>query len=295
MLGVLTGPEVHRLQLAPLSTTGVAALAGEGVDPVEVHAVTKGNPFFVTEVLSSPGAASAAHRPRCGARSCRPVDPGDPGAAAERSPWCRPMPSAGWPRLSGPDASMALTEAERSGVLAGDLTHVWFRHELARTRHRGCPDVGGTASIEPARRGAARRSVATSELNRLVHHAARANDVERVLRYGPPAALDAIRLGSHRQAIDLIRLVLAHADRLPDRRGRPVVGPARLLAVCREPVRGVLPSRDPSRRSRRAGVGPTRAGGRTGLAGPVELLGTRPGHGSGRGRTRPRAHRAGGR
>ena len=36
---------------------GVAALAEGAVDPIELHSVTKGNPFFVTEVLlSSPGA-----------------------------------------------------------------------------------------------------------------------------------------------------------------------------------------------------------------------------------------------
>ena len=213
LLGVLTSPEVRRLQLAPLSTTGVAALAGASVDPVELHAVTKGNPFFVTEVLSSPGAR---------------VPPTVRDAVLARVARLTPATQALLQRIAvvpshaerwlvealGPDASMALTEAERSGVLAGDLTHVWFRHELARR-----VIVDAQTSAERLRSNQVVVELlderGDAELNRLVHHAARANDVERVLRHGPPAALDAIRLGSHRQAIDLIRLVLAHADRLP--------------------------------------------------------------------------------
>ena len=43
------------LALAPLSVDGVKQLlAGSGLDPVRVHAVTGGNPFFVTEVAKEP-------------------------------------------------------------------------------------------------------------------------------------------------------------------------------------------------------------------------------------------------
>lgn len=51
------------LELAPLSEGAVASVAGEGAE--DVYAVTRGNPFYVTEVLASREAnvlpASIAH------------------------------------------------------------------------------------------------------------------------------------------------------------------------------------------------------------------------------------------
>jgi predicted ATPase len=55
-LGMLAGGPVRRLPLRPLSRDAVALLsAGTGADAAAVHRVTRGNPFFVTEVLASPG------------------------------------------------------------------------------------------------------------------------------------------------------------------------------------------------------------------------------------------------
>ncbi|HEU6444494.1 MAG TPA: AAA family ATPase, partial [Gaiellaceae bacterium] len=47
----------RRIALRPLTVEGVRTLAaGSEVDPVELHRLTHGNPFFVTEVLASGGA-----------------------------------------------------------------------------------------------------------------------------------------------------------------------------------------------------------------------------------------------
>src|SRR5262245_24372668 len=55
-LGVLAGCPVRRLVLRPLSHLGVRELAaGTGADPEALYRVTRGNPFFVTEALASPG------------------------------------------------------------------------------------------------------------------------------------------------------------------------------------------------------------------------------------------------
>src|SRR5204863_373031 len=54
---IATGVALTRLPLAPLSYEAVAELAEPfGVDAEELHEVTGGNPFFVTEVIASGGA-----------------------------------------------------------------------------------------------------------------------------------------------------------------------------------------------------------------------------------------------
>src|SRR5690348_2282741 len=55
-LGELTAPHVVRLRLAPLSLAAVEVLASEsGRDARLLHETTGGNPFFLREVLASPG------------------------------------------------------------------------------------------------------------------------------------------------------------------------------------------------------------------------------------------------
>src|SRR6266850_2274083 len=56
VLGNLPPSVIRRLPLAALSEAAVAALAGRaGSVAHDVHALTGGNPFFVTELLASPG------------------------------------------------------------------------------------------------------------------------------------------------------------------------------------------------------------------------------------------------
>src|SRR5918998_2892135 len=58
LLGDLAAvPSVQRLPVRPLTLQGVTALAkGSGVDPRELYARTRGNPFFVVAVLATRGA-----------------------------------------------------------------------------------------------------------------------------------------------------------------------------------------------------------------------------------------------
>jgi hypothetical protein len=58
-VSTMTG--VSRLHVEPLSPDAVAVLAaGSGVDAADLHHQTRGNPFFVTEVLASGGASIPA-------------------------------------------------------------------------------------------------------------------------------------------------------------------------------------------------------------------------------------------
>jgi hypothetical protein len=52
---LVASPDARRLQLTPLSRSGVAALLdGHGLDAADVHRRTAGNPFFVSQILAQP-------------------------------------------------------------------------------------------------------------------------------------------------------------------------------------------------------------------------------------------------
>ena len=73
MLGDLaTAATVDRLLVEPLTAESVAAVAaGTGIDPTELHARTRGNPFFVTEVLAAGGGIPETVRDAVLARAAR--------------------------------------------------------------------------------------------------------------------------------------------------------------------------------------------------------------------------------
>ena len=54
-LGELSAGSLSELHLPPLSVAAVARLSGDSVRATAIHDATKGNPFFVTEVLANPG------------------------------------------------------------------------------------------------------------------------------------------------------------------------------------------------------------------------------------------------
>ncbi|HET6951592.1 MAG TPA: AAA family ATPase [Acidimicrobiales bacterium] len=216
VLGGLAGTSVRRMALAPLSLDAVTTLAGGlGVSAAELHAVTRGNPFFVSEVLA---ARELRVPPTVRDAVLARVDSLGP-AARRLLQDAAVLPSRAERWLLAelvPDAHLASAEAEQAGVLSGDQGHVWFRHELARqaveesltaaTRVRANQRVLDVLAkhrdIEPAR---------------LVHHAERAGDGAAVIDHAPGAAAEAIRLGSYSQAIHHLELLLAHAGELPDR------------------------------------------------------------------------------
>jgi DNA-binding SARP family transcriptional activator len=212
VLGTLTGSPVRRLDLAPLSEESVASLAGGTTDARELHAVTRGNPFFVTEIL-------AAH----GTDVPRTVRDAVLARVGRLSPVARAMvqrlsvvPSRAerWlaERLARGEAG-AVADAERAGVLGGAAGHVWFRHELARRAVE--------AALTAGERIQANREVLEAlverpdvEPSRIVHHAEQADRPDLLLRFGPAAAAESARLGAHRQAAETLRVVLEHARAL---------------------------------------------------------------------------------
>lgn len=217
-LGTLTGVGPVRLALRPLSVTAVANLAAEsGRDGAELHALTGGNPFYVTEVLATGGAEGSGGIPvtvsdavharmaqlgeRCrGALEQLAVVPG----VAEYDLV---------DRLCG-DALDSLVEAERHGILEERPDGLAFRHELARRAVE--------ASLPALRRRALHRAVLGALLARdrhnparLVHHALWAGDFDAVAMFAPRAGREAAAAGSHREALAHFTAAMRHEDRLP--------------------------------------------------------------------------------
>jgi DNA-binding CsgD family transcriptional regulator/tetratricopeptide (TPR) repeat protein len=212
LYGMLAGSPVHRLELERLSREAVGALAdGTGRDPGAVHALTRGNPFFVTEALAAPADEV-------------PVNVKDAVLARVRllSPECRAaldcisvVPSTIPTDLAQALGALdALEEAEQAGLVELRPDGLGFRHELARRAIE--------LSLSALRRRqlnaavvAALRSRGGADRGRLLHHAAQAGDVDTLLEEGPTAARQAARAGSHRQALAHFEAVVPHADRLP--------------------------------------------------------------------------------
>jgi DNA-binding CsgD family transcriptional regulator len=191
--------DVSRLTVSPLSRMAVEQLAkGQSVDPDEVYALTGGNPFYVVEVLASPGTripptvrdAVLARAARLSPRAQRVLD-----VVAVAHPKAET-----W--LLEAEASVEdLDDCLASGMLESTSSAVSFRHELAR--------VAVEESIAPAlarelnRRVLARLEApphGATDLARLAHHAEAAGDAAAVLRYAPAAAEQASSVGAHREA-----------------------------------------------------------------------------------------------
>jgi DNA-binding NarL/FixJ family response regulator/tetratricopeptide (TPR) repeat protein len=209
---------VRRLPLSPLSAQAVRTLsddsADRGLDPAEVHAVTGGNPFFVTEVLAAgdtgriPPTIVDAVLARVGR-----LDRGTRTALEQLAV----VPSAVDRSLVEsllPTGLEAVAVAEQRGMVEVRPTRVRFRHELIR---RAIVDtLPAVQRMEMNRRVlSALQSTDRGDPSRMVHHATEAGDLAAIVRYAPEAAAEASRAGSHREAAAHLGLVLEQRHRFP--------------------------------------------------------------------------------
>jgi DNA-binding SARP family transcriptional activator/tetratricopeptide (TPR) repeat protein len=213
ILGSLASSSVHRIELAPLSVGAVRRLAGvDDAQAAEIHRVTRGNPFFVTEVL----AVGVDHVPATVRDAVLARVGRLPPAARRLVERLAVVPSRAERWLAealADDEPAAVVQTERSGVIGGGADHVWFRHELAR-RAIETSLTGG--EVVQANREVLDILLQQPDVepSRIVHHAARAVRLDLLLQFGPIAAADAERAGAHRQAVETLRAVLDHTDRL---------------------------------------------------------------------------------
>jgi DNA-binding CsgD family transcriptional regulator len=201
----------QRLALAPLTARGVERLARHaGRSARGLHALTQGNPFFITELLATAATAlPASVRDTVLARAQRLSPPArrllD---VASVSPV--PLERAVLEQVDGA-LTDAVDECLASGLLASAGDAVVFRHELARRAIE--------SALADTRRRALHRqllqALPTASATRRVHHADGAGLDADVLQLAPQAAADAARAAAHRQAAALYTMALQRAAGAP--------------------------------------------------------------------------------
>lgn len=217
ILGHLPARHVTRLALQRLSIAAVSQLA-EGIrrNGAELHAITGGNPFFVTEVLANPGAGVPATVRDAVLGRAAMLTP----AAREVLEFASIVPRAVEARLI--DAVLApeleaVEECVRSGLLQAEDRTLRFRHELARVAvEESIPRPRARALHARALAALGEPSPEPVALARLVHHAHLAEDAAAVLRLAPRAAREAATRGARREAAAHCKVALSFAGALSE-------------------------------------------------------------------------------
>lgn len=188
----------------------LVAAAGSAADPAELHRVTRGNPFYVTEVLAGDGrvtppsvafavTARLARLPRATQELLELVS-----IAPGR------MPIVALEGLE-PDWGETLVPAEAVGMIEvrGDV--VGFRHELAR---RAVADTLPSLRARALHARILERFGQEADAATLVHHAEGAGDVEALVRHAAAAAWVAEAAESFPEAMAHHERALAHPEHL---------------------------------------------------------------------------------
>jgi DNA-binding CsgD family transcriptional regulator len=188
----------RRVALKPLTVEGVRTLAaGSEVDPVELHRLTGGNPFFVTEALAGDGGR---------------VPPSVSDAVLARVSRLSPEAKESLEAMAVVGSDLALLEELLGEKPQGLDEFAGLRHELARQAVEDAVDPVRRADLHARALAALRGS---GDAARLAHHAEGAGDAEAVLEHAPAAAARAASLGAHREAAEQYARALRFADGLP--------------------------------------------------------------------------------
>jgi DNA-binding CsgD family transcriptional regulator len=212
---------VTHISVDRLSREAVGVLAaGSGINADQLHQLTGGNPFFVTEVLATGGGALGQNTlPRSVSEAVWGRLARLSAAARETLHTvavCGPRAEPALVQEICPDATAGLGECLGAGVLVTDDAVVGFRHELARRATLDqLPDHKRRLLHKQALAVLAQRHIQPDALAALAFHADQAGDNDAAVRYGVVGAQRAAALGANREAAELYALVLRHAHTAP--------------------------------------------------------------------------------
>lgn len=215
---VATSAAITRIGLSALSRDAVAQLsAGSGLNATDLHRLTGGNPFYVTEILSAgPDREGLPHSvaEAVMGRLARLSDAGRDTVHAVAV--CGPRASLALVQEICPRAIDGLDECLRVGVLSTEDGVLGFRHELARRATLDqIPDHERQVLHRAAMAALSATTVEPDGLAALTFHADQSGDDDAAVRYGIAGAQRAAALGANRDAAELYGLALRHAHNVP--------------------------------------------------------------------------------
>jgi DNA-binding CsgD family transcriptional regulator len=200
-----------RIGLEPLSIEAVTKLAG--AQGPELHRLTRGNPFYLMELLADPNLPPLAVMDSVLARTA-----GLARSTRRLLELVSLLPGRAETALLdrlAPRWVSDIAEAEQRGLVHLGDGAVAFRHEVARQALAETVPV--SRSTEMHRRILAALVELGADPARLVHHAVGAGDDEAVLRHSLEAARRAAQLRSHPEAVEHFRRADALSDLLSPR------------------------------------------------------------------------------
>jgi DNA-binding CsgD family transcriptional regulator/tetratricopeptide (TPR) repeat protein len=213
VIGDLPRANLHRMSLAPLSVAAVTQLAGRMERPSKgLHALTGGNPLFVTEVLAGASdTVPSTVRDAVLARTGR-LSP----AAREIAELVCVVPGKTelWMlEQSARSDESAIQGCLNIGMVREEDGSLAYRHELVRRVVEGSLSQARLQILHQTVLGILERQP-NAPAARIVHHASGARDAAAVRRFAPLAARQAMSVGAHREAAAHFETMLANADGL---------------------------------------------------------------------------------
>lgn len=212
-IGELAGAAgIRRVTVPPLSLDAVRLLTEPaGLDAAELHRLTGGNAFFVTEVLTAgAGRVPETVRDAVVARLAS-LGPAARGLLDVLAVLLDRAEAALLAELA-PEELDAAPACLAAGIVVADGGTLAFRHELARLAVDELLPPG--RRLELHRRILRALTARGADSARLAHHAEGAHDAGAVMEHATAAADRAIRAGAHREAAAQLGRALRFADAL---------------------------------------------------------------------------------
>jgi DNA-binding CsgD family transcriptional regulator len=255
VLGELPSTSVTRIALTTLSEAAVETLARRANRSAEgIHAITGGNPFFVTEVLASGerGVPSTV-RDAVLARAAR-LSPASRQALDAAAVIGFRIESWLLDAVVKSDAQI-LEELVSFGMLRQLGRDLIFRHELTRQAIlEGLSQSTSTVLHKAVLDSLLASASGRENIARLAHHAEYGGDTQRVLEYAPAAARRAAALGAHREAMAQYARALRFAQDLdPLERATLLEGFALEAGLIDQPAQSIEARRNAIEIYRKAG------------------------------------------